>query len=387
MNNRFKINQSLFNWISSATAVGVLTLILGVLFSERIWPNVLLAAWYITGIGFSGIMFVAIHYVSNAGWGVAIRRIPEAMFAALPIGFLLMILVVLGAHHIYEWTHLDVVAKDPILQGKQPWLNLPGFIIRIPIYFGLWFLFGKPILNHSRKQDEDGDASHSVKSMRWSAAFLYLGGIAFVIASFDWIMSVEPHWFSTIFGFYNFAGMFDAGLAFMIIVLIYLRRGGYLPELKNDHLHELGRYLFAFTTFWVYIWFSQHMLIWYANLPEETGYYLKRHFGSFGVLAVLNICLNWLVPFMILMFRKTKRSEKSLLLASFIVLAGHWTDLYMMIFPPLLDTDVPVFGLMEIGVVIGMIGVTMWVVLNKISKGNMIPVKDPYLEESLNLHT
>ncbi|MDP6629020.1 MAG: quinol:cytochrome C oxidoreductase [Candidatus Marinimicrobia bacterium] len=387
MNNRFKINQSLFNWISGATAVGVLTLILGVLFSERIWPNVLLAAWYITGIGFSGIMFVAIHYVSNAGWGVAIRRIPEAMFAALPIGFLLMILVVLGAHHIYEWTHLDVVAKDPILQGKQPWLNLTGFIIRIPIYFGLWFLFGKPILNHSRKQDEDGDASHSVKSMRWSAAFLYLGGIAFVIASFDWIMSVEPHWFSTIFGFYNFAGMFDAGLAFMIIVLIYLRRGGYLPELKNDHLHELGRYLFAFTTFWVYIWFSQHMLIWYANLPEETGYYLKRHFGSFGVLAVLNICLNWLIPFMILMFRKTKRSEKSLLLASFIVLAGHWTDLYMMIFPPLLDTDVPVFGLMEIGVVIGMIGVTMWVVLNKISKGNMIPVKDPYLEESLNLHT
>ena len=387
MNNRFKIIQSLFNWISGATAVGVLTLILGVLFSERIWPNVLLAAWYITGIGFSGIMFVAIHYVSNAGWGVAIRRIPEAMFAALPIGFLLMILVVLGAHHIYEWTHLDVVAKDPILQGKQPWLNLTGFIIRIPIYFGLWFLFGKPILNHSRKQDEDGDAYHSVKSMRWSAAFLYLGGIAFVIASFDWIMSVEPHWFSTIFGFYNFAGMFDAGLAFMIIVLIYLRRGGYLPELKNDHLHELGRYLFAFTTFWVYIWFSQHMLIWYANLPEETGYYLKRHFGSFGVLAVLNICLNWLIPFMILMFRKTKRSEKSLLLASFIVLAGHWTDLYMMIFPPLLDTDVPVFGLMEIGVVIGMIGVTMWVVLNKISKGNMIPVKDPYLEESLNLHT
>lgn len=387
MNNQFKINQSLFNWISGATAVGVLTLILGVLFSERIWPNILLAAWYITGIGFSGIMFVAIHYVSNAGWGVAIRRIPEAMFAALPIGFIMMVLVVLGAHHIYEWTHLDVVAKDPILQGKQPWLNLTGFIIRIPIYFGLWFLFGNPILNHSRKQDEDGDATHSVKSTRWSAAFLYLGGIAFVIASFDWIMSVEPHWFSTIFGFYNFAGMFDAGLAFMIILLIYLRRGGFLPELKNDHLHELGRYLFAFTTFWVYIWFSQHMLIWYANLPEETGYYLKRHFGSFGVLAVLNICLNWLIPFTILMFRKTKRSEKSLLLASFIVLIGHWTDLYMMIFPPLLETDVPVFGLMEIGVGIGIVGVILWSILGSLSKWNLTPKQDPYLEESLKLHT
>ncbi len=387
MAKKFKIKQSQFNWLSGATAIGVLTLILGVLFSERIWPNILLAAWYITGIGFSGIMFVAIHYVSNAGWGVAIRRIPEAMFSALTIGFILMILVVLGAHHIYEWTHLDVVAKDLILQGKQPWLNLPGFIIRIPIYFGLWLLFGRPILKHSRLQDEDGDKAHTQKSVRWSAAFLYLGGIAFVIASFDWIMSVEPHWFSTIFGFYNFAGMFDAGLAFMIIVLIFLRRGGYLPELKNDHLHELGRYLFAFTTFWVYIWFSQHMLIWYANLPEETGYYLKRHFGSFGVLAVLNICLNWLIPFTILLFRKTKRSEKSLLLASAIVLVGHWTDLYMMIFPPLLDTAVPVFGLLEIGIVVGIVGVTLWVVLARISKGNMVPTKDPYLQESLNLHT
>ena len=136
MENKFKIEQSLFYWLSGATAIGVLTLILGVVLSERIWPNILLAAWYVTGIGFSGIMFVAIHYVSNAGWGVIIRRIPEAMFSVLFIGFLLMILVVLGAHHIYEWTHLDVVANDPVLLGKQPWLNLPGFIGRIPIYFG-----------------------------------------------------------------------------------------------------------------------------------------------------------------------------------------------------------------------------------------------------------
>jgi len=387
MENKFKIKQSLFNWLSGATAIGVLTLIVGVVLSERIWPNILLAAWYVTGIGFSGIMFVAIHYVSNAGWGVIIRRIPEAMFSVLFIGFLLMILVVLGAHHIYEWTHLDVVANDPVLLGKQPWLNLPGFIGRIPIYFGLWFLLGKPILNHSRKQDKTGNIIHTKKSVRWSAAFLYLGGIAFVIASFDWIMSVEPHWFSTIFGFYNFAGMFDAGLAFMIILLIFLRRSGYLPQLKNDHLHELGRYLFAFTTFWIYIWFSQHMLIWYANLPEETGYYLIRHFGAFGVLTVVNILLNWFIPFTILLFRNTKRSEKPLILASSIVLVGHWTDLYLMIFPPLLNENIPVFGLMEIGIFIGIFGIVCWTVLGSLSKWNMIPMGDPYLEESLELHT
>jgi len=387
MDTKFKIEQSLFKKLSIATVIGLITIIFGIVFTDRIWPNILLAAWYVTGIGFSGIMFVAIHYVSNAGWAVAIRRIPEAMFSALGIGFILMVLVVLGAHHIYEWTHLDVVANDPILLGKQPWLNMTSFTIRIPIYFGIWYLFGKPILNHSRKQDETGDPSHTKKAMRWSAAFLYLGGIAFVISSFDWIMSVEPHWFSTIFGFYNFAGMFNAGLAFMIILLIYLRRSGFLPELKNDHLHELGRYLFAFTTFWVYIWFCQHMLIWYANLPEETGYYLLRHFGAFGVLTVVNILLNWLIPFTILLFRKSKRTEKPLILASGIVLIGHWTDLYMMIFPPLLPENVPVFGLLEIGVFIGIAGIICWTVLGSLSKWGLIPKNDPYLEESLKLKT
>ncbi len=387
MNYKFKIEQSLLNKLSLATAIGLITLILGIIFTERVWPNILLAAWYITGIGFSGLMFVAIHYVSNAGWAVAIRRIPEAMFSALSIGFVLMILVVLGSHHIYEWTHLDVVENDPILLGKQPWLNITSFAIRIPIYFGIWFFIGKPILNHSRQQDETGDKIHTQKSIRWSALWLYIGGIAFVISSFDWIMSVEPHWFSTIFGFYNFAGMFNAGLAFMIILLIFLRRGGYLPILKNDHLFELARYLFGFTAFWIYIWFCQHMLIWYANIPEETGYYLIRHFGAFGVLTILNICLNWLIPFTILLFRKSKRSEKPLLIASSVVLIGHWTDLYIMIFPALLENNIPVFGLLEVGIAIGIVGITSWVILRSLSKWNIVPKGDAYLNESLELHT
>ncbi len=386
MQKIFEIEPSLLNKMSLATAIGLLTVILGILLTERIWPNILLAAYYITGIGVAGMLFVAIHYVSNAGWGVAIRRIPEAMFSAIPIGFLIMILVLFGAHHLYEWTHVEVMAHDPILQGKQSWLNLTGFILRVPIYYGIWYLLGKPILNHSRRQDETGDPIHTKKSVRWAAAWLYIGGIAFVISSFDWIMSLEPHWYSTIFGFYNFAGMFNAGLAFMIILLIYLRRLSFLTKLKKDHLHELGRYLFAFTTFWIYIWFSQHMLIWYANIPEETGYYLKRHFGGFGVLAVLNILANWLIPFTILLFRKTKRAEKPLLIASAIILVGHWLDLYLMIFPPLVG-DVPIIGLMEIGVAIGILGIAFWVVLHQLSKWDLVPQKDPYLQESLNLHT
>lgn len=159
----FIIDPSLFKKLTMATAVGLITIIIGVFASERIWPNILLAANYITGIGFTGMLFVAILYVSNAGWGVAIRRIPEAMFSALSVGFILMLLVLLGVHHLYEWSHPGVMVNDPILQGKEPWLNLPSFILRVPIYFGIWFLLGKPILNHSRKQDESGDSEHKQK--------------------------------------------------------------------------------------------------------------------------------------------------------------------------------------------------------------------------------
>ncbi len=387
MNDKnYTLDTQLLNKLFIAIAIGIFTIILGIFINDRIWPNILLSAIYITGIGFAGMLFVAIHYVSNSGWGAIIRRIPEAMFSTLGIGFLLMLLVIFGVHHLYEWTHLDVVAHDPILLGKQPWLNMKGFVLRIPIFFGIWYFLGRPIINHSRKQDESGDLIHTKKGVRWSAAWLYLGGIAFVISSFDWIMSVEPHWFSTIFGLYNFAGMFNAGLAFMILILIYLRRNGFLHSLKVDHLYELGRYLFAFVTFWVYIWYSQHMLIWYANLPEETVYFAKRHSGAFGLLTIINILANWLIPFMILVFRKSKRSEKTLILASVIVLIGHWIDLYIMIFPPLIG-DVPIIGLLEIGTIIGIIGVTVLVVLKSLTKWNIIPTKDPYLEESFNLHT
>ncbi len=385
-NNKYEISPILFNRLLIISMIGVLSIVLGVFFSDRVWMNVLLAANYLTGIAFSGMLFVAILYVSNAGWGTIIRRVPEAMFSVLGVGFILMLFAVLGSHYLYEWTHLEVVKNDIILSGKQAWLNIQGFVLRIPIYFGIWYLLGRPIIKHSRKQDVTGDIKHTNRAIKWSAAWLYLGGIAFVAASFDWIMSIEPHWFSTIFGLYNFSGMFNVGLAFMIIVLIYLRRVGALKLLKDDHLHELGRYLFAFTTFWIYIWFSQHMLIWYANIPEETSYYLKRHDGPFLVLSIINIFLNWLIPFFILIFRKTKRKEKTLLLASMFVLIGHWLDLYLMIFPPLIG-PVPEIGFIELGVVCGIVGFSLSIVLYTLSEWNLVPLKDPYLYESINLHT
>lgn len=384
--NTLMLDDKLLKNLFKAIVIGMITIVFGVFYSDRIWMNLLLSANYITGLAFAGMFFVAVQFVSNAGWGAIIRRIPESMFSLFKYGFLFMIMCVIGSHELYEWTHTEVVNNDPILLGKKPWLNLPGFIIRIPIYFGIWYVLGRPIIKHSHLQDVTGDVEHTQKSVRWSAAWLYLGSIALVISSFDWIMSIEPHWFSTIFGLYHFSGIFNTGLAFIIIILIYLRRNGSLTLLKDDHLHELGRYLFAFITFWVYIWFSQHMLIWYANIPEETSYYLKRHDGPFLLLSILNICLNWLIPFTILLFRKTKRMEKTLLFVSVVVLCGHWLDLYLMIFPPFLG-EVPQFGLVELGVAIGIVGLSFGVVMHTLSKWNLVPRKDPYFNESLNLHT
>lgn len=374
-------------WLKFFMVVGVVTFLSGIFIAPtRTWSNFLLSGYFMTGIGFCGIMFVAIHYVSNSDWDVVIRRVPEAMFSVLPIAFIMMALLYFGMHDIYEWSHADIVAADPILAGKSPWLNPLGFMVRMAIYFVFWIWVGRKIISKSNTLDKDGNPVHKKSTTGWSALWLYIGGIMFIASSFDWIMSLEPHWYSTIFGLYNFSGMFTSGLAIMIIALIYLRRIGVLSDVvKIDHLYELARYLFGFTAFWIYIWFSQHMLIWYANIPEETVYYIKRHVGVFGSLTVLNILLNWLIPFTILLFRKTKRNEKSLLIAASLVLVGRWVDLYLMIFPSHLES--PVFGFIEVAMFAGTLSAMVLIFMKAFSGKNPVPVNDPYLDESLQLHT
>lgn len=384
---QFNLTHSQKRWLRIFMVLGIISFVAGMIFiPERAWINLLLSGFFLTGLGFCGIMFVSIHYVSNAGWDAAIRRIPEAMFSVLPLGFILMLSLYFGLGHVYEWSNHELMLNDALLKWKLPWLNPLAFMVRMVIYFIFWYLVGMKILGHSRQQDIDGDKTHTVYGKRWSSLWLYIGGIMFISASFDWIMSLEPHWYSTIFGLYNFAGMFTSGLAVMIMILIFLRRQGALNNIiKIDHLFELARYLFSFTIFWIYIWFCQHMLIWYANIPEETVYYIKRHVGTFGALTVLNIGLNWLFPFLILMFRKAKRSEKWLLISAVIVLTGRWVDLYLMIFPA--KFEAPVFGLVEIGMFFGSISAFLWIFFRALGKRNMIPTKDPYLKESVALHT
>lgn len=378
-------------WIKILRAIAILggvIFILGLFFApERIWPNVLLANYYLLGLGLAGVFFIAIQYVSNAGWAAAIRRVPEAMTSVLPVAAVLMLLMIFGIHTLYHWSHESVVAQDHLLQAKSGWLNTPFFIVRIVVYFGLWILFTLFMVRFSRKQDENGDISYTKKNVRLSAIFLVVFPLTFSLACFDWIMSLEPHWFSTIFAIYNFSGLFLNGIAALTFIVILLRRWGVLQGIVTEsHLHDLGKLLFAFSTFWMYIWFSQYILIWYANIPEEVIYFTRRETGSWFTFGFLNLAFNWVFPFILLISAKAKKNEGLLFKACMIVMVGHWIDLFWMILPPFM-TNISFVGIWDIGPVAGAIALFFLITFRSLSRGNVIPINDPYLSESLHYHS
>ena len=287
---------------------------------------------------------------------------------------------------LYPWTGASGAGFEALHGFKRVWLNLPFFIGRSAAYLLVWIFIALAIVRTSRRQDEDGNLAHTRRNERLSAVFIVVFGATFWLASYDWIMSLEPHWYSTIFGVYNFAGLFLGGLAAIIVLAVWLERLGALRHiLTQNHLHNLGTLLFAFSTFWAYIWFSQYMLIWYANFPEETSHYILRLRGAWEPLFILNLLLNWAIPFLALLPRSSKRSPSVLLKVAVVILLGRWLDLYLMILPRFAGAT-PVFGVWEIGLMLGAVGTGVLVFFHSLRKAPIIPVKDPYLMESLHPH-
>jgi hypothetical protein len=367
--------------------VSGLVLILGAAFSpDRVLANLLLVAFYLISLGLFGIVFVAIQYASGAGWSVGFRRIPEAMSGVLWIGGLAILPVLASLRVLYEWSHSDVVAHDHLLQLKSGWLDPFMFIVRSVIYLFVWIGMAYFIIRRSRRQDVDGSSVHTERNVLLGALFLVVFGVTFSVASFDWLMSLEPHWFSTVFGVYNFSGMFTSGLATLILILLGLKRLGWLKrEFTEEHLHDLGKLLFGFSCFWAYIWFCQYMLIWYANIPEETAYYELRTQGIWGALMFLCLFLNWVVPFLGLLPRAAKRSAFAMARVSCVVLVGHWLDLYLMIMPSIREGGA-LPGLIEIAGATLLFGLFVWGFGRLLGRANLVPARDPYLPESLQHH-
>ena len=382
----FKPGPKLIQRMQTLAGIGGVTFAVGLYFApQRTWLNLLLISYYLLGLAMAGAVWVTLQYVSGAHWSTAWRRVPEAMAGLLPQAALGILAILIIRPSLYPWIS-GLHSDGGAIGFKHIWLSLPFFRVRAVFYLLGWFGFIWAVLRTSRRQDADGDLKHTRTSTRLAAAFLVFFGVTFCLASFDWIMSLEPEWYSTIFGFYNFAGLFVSGLAALTLLLIWLQREYPLKDvITEQHLHDMGKLLFAFSTFWAYLWFSQYMLIWYANLPDETIYYIRRLHGFWQPLFVLNLVLNWVVPFFALLPRMNKQRVGILVRVSIVLLVGRWLDLYLMIMPPF-SGGKPRIGIWEIGLAAGLVGVFGLGFLAALGRAPLVPVKDPYLAESLHYH-
>lgn len=366
---------------------GVLISAVGLVIApDRAWSSLLVAAFFLLSLGVGGAVFVALTYVTGAGWAVAFRRVPEAMARTLPYSGVAMLVVLALRMPAYGWHHHG--ARDPgTFWFKELWLTPWFWMLRAVVYVLIWCGLAQRLVSRSRRQDETADLSLTTGARATSALFLAVYAVTFSLAGVDWFMALEPMWFSTMWGVYHFSGMILAALAVIVILGLWLRRPhGPLHGVFNDeHLHDLGKLLLGFSCFWMYIWFSQYMLIWYSNIPEETSYFISRTAGAWGPVLVLNIVLNWIVPFYVLLPRPAKRNAGVMAKVAGVVLLGRAVDLYLMVYPSTIG-DAPVLGLWEAAAACGLIGSAGLLLVRAFAAAPAVPKHDPYLPESLSYH-
>jgi len=357
---------------------------------ERVWANGLLVAVYVVTLALGALFFVATHHLAGGRWPVAFRRIPEALAGPLPLALLgLLVCLGLGTSHYAFHAHgaEHAAGHASTFWFKEWWLH-PGFLIgRSVVYAGCWLAFATGLWSVSRRQDADATAGPVESATRLSAAFCVVFALTFSLASFDWLMALRPEWFSTIFAVYNFAGAFSAALAAIVIAAVWARARGAMPGAFNtDHLHDLSKLLLGFTSFWAYIWFSQYMLIWYSNIPEETLWYLPQTHGAWQPIFIANVVLNWAIPFFALLPKACKRSPAVVVKVAVVVLLGRWLDLYLVIAAAGVQSR-PVLGVWEVAIAAGGVGFVIWAFLQAFGRAATVPLRDPYLSASLHHHT
>jgi hypothetical protein len=358
--------------------------------SERAWIDLLVTAFFFVSLPLAGLFFIAVHRLANAGWWSVIRRVPEALASLMPLAALPMLAVYLGRRALYPWTRPGAMA-DPALAAKSAYLNEPFFLGRMLLFLGLWSLFAVLMRRASLAEDtedtedtEGGLARHRYQT-RLSAVFLVTFAVTFSFASFDWLMSLDPEWASTMFAVHTFAGLFLEGLAAITLGVVLLRQSGPLAGVvRESHLHDLGKLLLAFSTFWAYTWVCQYLLIWYGNLSEEIPYYLARTNGAWLPWFVLDPVLNWGIPFVVLLPRAAKRRPGVLAGVSAVVLAGRWLDLYVIAAPSVLRG--PRLGLPELLVAAGFAALFFLAAARSLARAPILARNDPFLAESLRHH-
>ena len=352
------------------------------------WAALYVAAFFFMMISLGTLAFYAINRAAQAGWSPALFRVMEGITGYLLPGALIVfvILFLSGMHlnHLFIWMDPEVVAHDKLIKGKVGFLNVPGFLIRALIYIGGWTTYRYFSRKFSLAQDQATDASNHKKNFRISAGFLVFFIVTESMMSWDWVMSIDPHWFSTLFGWYVFASMFVSGVTAIALITIYLKSNGYLEKVNDSHIHDLGKFMFGISIFWTYLWFSQFMLIWYSNIPEEVTYFITRiedyNLPFFGMLV-----MNFIFPLLILMNSDYKRINYFIVMAGIVIILGHYIDVFNMIMPSAVG-DQWFIGLAEIGGFLFFLGLFIFVVFKEISKAPLYAAGDPLMGESERFH-
>ncbi|HEX5626055.1 MAG TPA: hypothetical protein VFX48_08565 [Saprospiraceae bacterium] len=415
--------------------IGIISLVAIVMTDDplhtRLWSSLLHNGVFFTLIALMAVFFLCINRTAYAGWSVGFKRVWEAMSQFLWVGLVIMLVIAAGVytgwHHLYHWADPQTVATDEILSGKASFLNKNFYTFVGLGILASWIFFAVKMRSLSMDEDNHGNTKyeHYRKMKFWAAIFLPVAGFSSAVAIWLWYMSVDPHWYSTMYAWYTGASCFVSMIALTILFLIYLKSRGYYHNVNHEHFHDLGKFMFAFSVFWTYLWFSQYMLIWYGNIGEETVYFQTR-IKEYPVMFYGNLILNFVLPFLILLRNDTKRKYGTLIVVGIIVFFGHWWDTFQMVKPGTLHTAHEVMmehagsangtlhmqetgaghdahgaseahastfklgytipGLADIGLLLGFLALFFATTLHFLSKAPLVPKNDPYLKESLHHH-
>lgn len=445
--NKFEFTAKQKRTFLIMMGAGIIAVLIGLLAGgvtgQRFWANLLLESVFFTGIAACAIFMIAAHHIGMAGWTIAFKRVSESLSLFTRIGAIFIIVIAIGTaagyHHLYHWSDTFLQEKtvtqseldefnaehagehemsheaeahaeehnvvltandhpepnadgtienpyyDKILDGKSAYLNSTAFIIRTLIYLILWVFIAYKLRQVSLQEElGDGGEKWYMKTKFWSAIFLVIWAVSSSMMTWDWVMSLDPHWYSTLFGWYTFCSLWIACISVITLLLIYLKSKGYMKEVNENHLHDLGKYAFGFSIFWTYMWFSQFMLYWYGNIPEETKWYLFRK-REYYPLFFGNLIINFLVPFLALMRRDSKRSLSILTIVSIILIIGHWNDFFVMIMPATVKEDWHI-NYFEIGMFLLFAGMFLYSVFHQLAKAPLNVRKHLMYKETLDHH-
>lgn len=400
MNERFEIPSRLKNTSLALMGVGVLVLLLGAFVpadfllhvdKTRFWIVLLQTSVFFVMVTAASVFIQAAASLAQGGWIVAYKRVPEAiganvwvfgLIAAVVLLFIAFGLDVDGHNPIYHWVHPE---GDAILEGKSAFLNKGMFAGFTIVTIALWAFFGRKFRALSLAQEKAPKNSTKIywTMVKWSAGFLLVYALTQMSTTpWMWLMSIDAHWYSTMYSWYTFASAFVSGMAVIMLFVLTLKNHGYLELVTKEHTHDLGKFMFAFSIFWTYVWFAQYMLIWYGNIPEETTYFKIRQQGPYGLIWYSVFIINFIMPILVLMSRPSKRNYFTVTFMAMAIIFGHWLDFFIMAMPGPMGADWSL-NWYELGIFTGFAGLLMFVVYNTLTKASLIPENHPLLKEAV----